>query len=1051
MGNLSVFFIERPIFAMVISIVVVILGGLSIPLLPVESTPNITPPTVEVSTSYPGADAQVVMETVAQPIEQEVNGVEDMLYMSSKSSSAGNMDLTVTFEVGTDVDMAAVLTQNRVAIADPKLPEEVKKQGVTTKKKSTAIVQMISISSPDSTYDELYLSNYVTTQIKDVLARVEGVGEVVVFGAKDYGMRIWLNPDLLKARGLTTEDVIGALREQNVQVAAGKLGEPPNPAGLNFEYTLTTRGRLSSVADFEEIIVKTGETGQLVRIKDVARVELGAQSYAWYSQLDGAPAISLALYQLPGSNALGVAEGARAVMEELGERFPPGLEWSIPFDSTRYIQASIAEVIETLVVAILLVILTVYVFLQDFRATLVPAITIPVSLIGTFAVMLATGQSINNLTLFGLILAIGIVVDDAIVVVENATRLMDEEGLSAKEATSKAMGEIAGAIVATTLVLLAVFAPTLVMPGLTGRLYRPFAITISVATIFSSINALTLSPALCGMLLRPTPSQRGWFFTRFNDVFERATGGYMRIVQLAVRRTVIVMVLFVGVVVATVFGFSNLPAGFVPSEDEGYFFVNAQLPNAASLDRTEALMDQVNEILMATPGVQSVVTVGGYSILEAVQGPNYGMNVVTLEPWGERGPDLTMWDVLGQVQPQLAGLDEAIVFGFGPPPIQGLGAAGGFQMELQDRGGVGLIQLETFANDLVAAGTANPALTRMNQSFRANVPQLFIDVDREKAKTLGIPLQSIFNTLQANLGSAYVNDFNMFGRTWRVMVQADQEYRARARDISRLEVRTAAGRMVPLSTLVSVKDSVGPQTVSRFNMFPSATVTGEPMPGFSEGQAVDTIESLAENLLPNSMGFEWSGVTQQQKAAGNLAPFIFALAIVMVFLFLAAQYESWGTPFAVLLSVPLAVLGAVLFTLARSFDNNVYTQVGLVLLIGLASKNAILIVEFAKQLREEGKPILEAATTAARLRFRPILMTAFSFILGVIPLVVASGAGARSRVSLGTAVFGGMLLVTIGGVFLVPVLYVIVQKLGEGRGSAEAETAAPGEPARTPS
>jgi len=1051
MGGFSQFFINRPIMAMVIAIVIVLLGGLSIPILPIESMPNITPPTVAVSTSYPGASAEVVVETVASPIEQEVNGVEEMLYMSSKSSSSGSMDLTVTFKVGTDVDMAAVLTQNRVAIADPKLPEEVKKQGVTTKKKSTAMVEMVAVLSPDGTFDELYLSNYVATQIKDVLARVNGVGEVKVFGAKDFGMRVWLNPNYLKARGLTTDDVIAALKEQNVQVAAGKLGEPPNPAGLNFEYTLTTKGRLVAVSDFEEIIVKTGESGQLVRLKDVARVELGAQTYAWYAQLDGAPTIAMGIYQLPGSNALGVAQGIKEAMDELAERFPQGMEWSIPYDATRYIEASIAEVISSLVIAILLVIFTVYIFMQDFRATVIPAVTIPVSLIGTFAVMLALGQSINNLTLFGLILAIGIVVDDAIVVVENATRLIDDEGMSPKEATAQAMTEIGGAIVATTLVLLAVFAPTMVMPGLTGRLYRPFAITISVATIFSSINALTLSPALCGMLLRGTPKKQGWFFTKFNQVFDRTTKGYTGVVRIALRRIAFMMILFVGVLVAMGFGFTKLPMGFLPSEDEGYFFINAQLPNAATLDRTEKVMDRVNEIMMATPGVQNVLTVGGYSMLDAVQGPNYGMSIVTLNPWDDRGRDLTLWDVLAHIQPQLSDIQEAVAFGFGPPPIQGLGSAGGFQMELQDLGGLGLIQLETFANDMVAAGNESPVLARLNQSFRANVPQFFIDIDREKAKRLGIPLQSIFNTLQANLGSAYVNDFNLFGRTWRVMVQADQNFRTREHDITRLEVRTAEGLMVPLSTLVTVESSVGPQTVTRFNMFPSAALTGEAAPGYSDGQAVAEIERLARERLPAAMSFEWSGITQQQKAAGNMAPLIFSLALIMVFLFLAGQYESWAAPFSVLLTVPLAVLGAVLLTMARGLDNNIYTQVGLVLLIGMASKNAILIVEFARQLRKEGKTLLEAAETAARLRFRPILMTAFSFILGVIPLVIASGAGARSRVSLGTAVLGGMFLVTVGGVFLIPVLYLMMERIAAKLGGKKknVEQAQPPQPSAT--
>lgn len=1032
MGGLSRFFIYRPIFAMVIAIVILLLGLLSIPILPIESVPNITPPTVKVSTSYPGASAEVLAETVAQPIEQEVNGVENMLYMSSKSPATGSMDLTITFAVGTDPDMAQVLAQNRVSIADPKLPAEVKQQGVVTKKQSTALVMVAALTSPDGRFDELYLSNYATTQVKDVLARVNGVGEVLMFGAKDYGMRIWLDPELLKARNLTTSEVLAALQEQNVQVAAGKIGEKPNPAGLNFEYTITTLGRLAEVSQFEQIIVKRGEEGQLVRMKDIARIELGAQSYAWYSELDGAPAISMGIYQLPGSNALGVAQGITAALEELSVRFPQGLEYSVPFDATLYIQASIKEVVTSLVIAVFLVIFSVYIFLQDFRTTIIPSVTIPVALIGTFAVMLVTGQSINNLTLFGLVLAIGIVVDDAIVVVENTMRIMDTEGLGPKEAVAKAMDEVGGAIVATTLVLLAVFAPTLVMPGLTGRMYRPFAITIAVATVFSSINALTLSPALCGMLLRPSSEAKepGWFFRQFNKYFDRISSSYGRTVSSLVRRTVIVMIFFAGLVAAMIFGFGRMPGGFVPSEDEGYFFVNVQLPNAASLDRTEEVMDLAFEQLQELPGVQNVITIGGYSLLDSVQGSNYGAAIVSLVPWDER--DHTVFELIGMVSAELGKMRQGSVFAFGPPPIQGLGSGSGFQMELQDLGGLGLRQLETFANDLVAAGYESGMITRLNQNFQANVPQLFIDVDREKAKRLDIPLQTIFDTLQTNLGSAYVNDFNLFGRTWRVMVQADQQFRSRISDIQRLEVRTADGLMVPLSTLVTVHETVGPSVINRFNMFPSATITGAPAPGYSEGQAVDEIERLANQILPSSMGFAWSGVTQQQKESGDVAVLIFSLALLMVFLFLAAQYESWATPMAVLLSVPMAILGAIIFTLLRGFDNNIYTQIGFVLLIGMSAKNAILIVEFAKQQRDEqGKSVIEAAREAARLRFRPILMTALSFLLGVIPLVIASGAGANSRVSLGTAVFGGMFLATVAGVFMIPWLYVVVQTTAE--------------------
>jgi HAE1 family hydrophobic/amphiphilic exporter-1 len=1028
----SRFFIYRPVFALVISIVIVILGLISIPTLPIESMPDITPPTVQVSTVFPGANAQVVEQTVTTPIEQQVNGVEDMIYMSSKSTSSGSMDLTVSFEIGTDVDMAAVLTQNRVSVAEPLLPEEVKRQGVTVKKKSTNMVLMVNLVSPDGTFDDLFLSNFATTRVKDVFSRVPGVGEVVMMGAKDFGMRIWLDPGQLKARGLTTDDVVAALREQNVQVAAGKIGAPPNPAGLNFEYAVTTLGRLETVEQFGNIIVRSGQAGELVRIRDVARVELGARDYSWYVQLDGMPSVGLAIYQLPGANALGVKEGIESELARLSESFPEGLEAVVAFDQTRYISASISEVVTTLIVAILLVVFTVFLFLQDFRTTLIPAVTIPVSLIGTFFVMKLTGMSINNLTLFGLVLAIGIVVDDAIIVVENTMRWIDEEGLAAKEAAAKAMEEVGGAIVATTLVLLAVFVPTALMPGLTGRLYQQFAITISIATVFSSVNALTLSPALAGIVLRPSPESRGRFFTWFNATFDRMSGGYSDVVSGVVRKTALMAGVFAATLLLTGLAFRLVPGGFIPDEDQGYFFVNLELPNGASVARTEAVLERINARMGAEAAVEHYITIGGYSFLNGVQGPNYGAVIASLRPWEER-PDAAdhVEAIIGRVQRFLFSIQEGTSFAFGPPPISGLGAASGFSMELQDRGGLGILNLERFANDIVAAGTASPVVTRLNQSFSTAVPQLFVDVDRERVKTYGIPLQTVFGTLQANLGSAYVNDFNLFGRTWRVMVQADDRFRSRPSDIARLEVRNAAGDMVPIGSLAQVRDTVGPQIITRFNMFPAASVTGVPNPGYSSGQATDEMERIAAAALPPQMGYEWSGVTFQQKAAGNLAPFIFGLAILFVFLFLAAQYESWSTPLAVLLSVPLAILGALVLTWVRAMDNNIYTQIGLVLLIGLAAKSAILIVEFAKQQREAGTPVVEAAETAARLRFRPILMTALSFILGVIPLVVASGAGAASRRSLGTAVFGGMLVATAAGIFLIPVLYVLVQGTAE--------------------
>jgi HAE1 family hydrophobic/amphiphilic exporter-1 len=1025
MGAFSSMFINRPIFAMVISIVIVLLGVLSIPLLPVSSMPDITPPTVKVTTSYPGANAEVVEETVTAPIEQQVNGVENMIYMASKSGGDGTLDLTVTFEIGTDPDMATVLTQNRVNIAMPVLPQEVSRQGVKVEKQSTQMVMAVALNAPDGRYDDIYLSNYATTQIKDVLARLEGVGQVQVFGAKDFGMRVWIDPAKLKARDLTSDELIRALQEQNVQVAAGQIGAPPTSTGQNFQYNITTLGRLTDVSQFENIIVKVGSQGEFVRVRDVARVELGAQNYTWYAEMDGAPAIVMGIYQLPGANAVSVADEVVSAMEELSLRFPQGLEYSVPFDTTRYIKQSIREVITTLLMAVVLVILVVFIFLQDWRATLVPTFAIPVSLVGTFGVLLASGFSINNLSLFGLILAIGIVVDDSIMVTENTIRVMDDEGVGPKEAAKKTMYEVGGAVVATTLVLLAVFIPTMVMPGLTGRLYRQFAATISAATVLSSVNALTLSPALCGLLLRPSSEagQKGRFFTWFNDRFDAITHRYMGLVDGGLRRPGRMMMAFGLMIVLMVFSFAAVPGGFVPGED----------------------------------------AIGGYSLLNGVAGANTGFSIATLDHWDDRpGFGLSLWGLLRSIQPQLGSIREGIVFAFPPPPIQGLGAAGGFEMQVQDRGGVGLLQMETFANDMVAQGNASPVLTRLNSNFRANVPQLFAEVDREKVKALGIPLQTVFNTLQANLGSAYVNDFNLFGRTWRVMAQADQQFRSRAQDIQRLEVRDAQGNMIPVGTLASVRDTVGPQTVNRFNLYRSATLTGGPAPGFSDGEATDEIERLAGQILPAQMAYEWSGVTFQQKAAGNLAPLIFSLAIIFGFLFLAAQYESWANPMSVMLSVPMAILGAMLLTLGRGviqpMENNIYTQIGIVLLIALSAKTAILIVEFAKQQHEQqGKGFIEAASEAARLRFRPILMTAFSFILGVIPLVVASGAGARSRVSLGTAVFGGMLIYTILGVFFIPTLYAVVENTwtklfrgGKAKEPASAPPVAPPGPPRPP-
>jgi len=1029
---MSRLFIHRPVLALVISLVILLAGGITIPLLPIEQTPDITPPTVVVSTTYPGASAEVVAETVAQPIEEQVNGVEGMLYMSSTSNNDGSYQLTVTFAVGTDVDMATVLVQNRVAIAMPKLPEEVKREGVSTQKRSTNMVLMVNMISPDGRFDEIYLSNYVGTRIKDELARVDGVGDVQVMGAKDYGMRIWLDPTKLKSLSLTTNDVVQAIQQQNVQVAAGQIGAPPAPKGQQFQYTVNTLGRLSSVEQFEDIIVKVGDDSRVVRVRDVARVELGAQSYNWTVELDEQPSIAVAIYQLPGANALNIAENIRAKMDSLAEDFPPGLDYDIAYDTTMFVNASIEEVINTLLIAIVLVIFTVYIFLQDFRTTLIPAVTIPVSLVGTFAVMMAIGLSINTLSLFGLVLAIGIVVDDAIVVVENTMRLIDDEKLPAKEAAAKAMDQVTGPVIATTLVLLAVFVPTAMMGGITGRLYRQFALTIATATLFSSVNALTLSPALCGLLLRPSPAKRGWFFSAFNWGFDKSTRGYIGTVGMLVRRAGLVMVVFAGLLAATVLLFDRVPGGFIPNEDQGYFLVNAQLPDGASLQRTQEVVDEINHVVKDMPGVAHVIAVSGYSGLDQLATINAGTLFVVLEPWGERNSgDLSVEGIIASVQPKLSNIEEAIVLAFSPPAIQGLGAAGGFDFRLQDRGDAGLVELQQTGDDLVASGSQDPRLTRMNNNFRATVPQLYADVDRVQAKKLNIPLPTVFSTMQAYLGSAYVNDFNLFNRTYKVLVQAEGKYRSRISDIQNLDVRNEQGQMIPLRTVLNVRDTAGPKTVYRYNMYPAATITGQAAGMFSSGEAVTAIEQLATETLPPAMGYQWSGETYQQLEAGNMAPVIFSLAIIFVYLFLAAQYESWTIPVAVMLSVPLAILGAMLATYVRMLDNNVYTQIGLVLLIGMSAKSAILIVEFAKQRRAEGAGIIDAAVEASRLRFRAILMTAFSFILGVIPLVVASGAGAASRWALGTAVFGGMLAATVLGVFLIPVLYVVVQGTSE--------------------
>ncbi len=1027
----SLFFIKRPIFAAVISIVIVVLGLVSLFSLPIARYPDLAPPTIQVSAVYPGADAKTVSETVAATIEKEVNGVEGMIYMSSVNGNDGSMNLTVTFEPGTDLDSANVLVQNRVSKAEPRLPEEVKRTGVTVKKKSTDTVMFIGLVSPNGTYDAAYLSNYANLRIRDDLSRVPGVGDVTVFGVGEFSMRLWLDPDLLRARNLAATDVLAAVREQNIQVAAGRVGAAPAPEGTAFEYILSTQGRLSEAEEFENIIVRTAGEGGTIRLRDVARVELGSDSYAINSRLNGAPSATFAIYQIPGSNLMEVAAGVRAKVAELATSFPGDVEARVVYDSTEVITSSIKEVILTLIATLILVVLTVFLFLQNFRATLIPTITIPVALIGTFAVLLAMGYSLNILTLFGLVLVIGIVVDDAIIVVEN-TFVHLEKGLSGKDAAAAAMKEVSGPVVATTLVLLAVFVPTAAMGGITGTMFQQFAVTIAIATVLSSINALTLSPALCGILLKPGQKEPRGFFKLFNRSVAVSNKGYRGIVRVCLRFAPIGVLAFVLMTGGSILGLKSLPTGFVPQEDEGYCMIGIQLPDGATLERTLDVMAKVEQIVAGIDGTVDCATIAGYSVIDGSAAANSGFCVVTFKNWDQRkSPALHQQAIIQELQRRLFSIQEAGAFAFPMPSLPGVGVSGGFTFMLQDKEGIGLDQLQAVSNEMIAAAAADPALAGVRTTFRASVPQIYVDIDREQVKRTGTSMSSVFETLQVNLGSAYVNDFTLFGRVFKVTAQADAPFRDEPGDINALHLRGADGRMIPLGAVAELRDVLGPQNVTRFNMLPAVKILGGPAPGASSGAAMDTMESLARTTLPASTTYSWSELSYQQKQAATGLAAIFGFAILMVYLVLAAQYESWTLPISVCLAVPAALLGAFLAVKLRGMENNVYTQIGIILLIAMATKTAILLTEFAKLKRDEGMTIRDAALAAVELRFRAVMMTALSFVLGVIPLLIASGAGAESRKVLGTAVFGGMIASTLVSLAAVPMLYFVIQTISE--------------------
>ena len=1036
----SHFFIDRPIFAMALSILVVLAGGVAYLTLPVAQYPEIVPPTVQIQATYPGADPQVLADTVAAPIEEQVNGVENMLYLSSQMTSDGNVTITVTFSLGTDIDKAQVLVQNRVSIAQARLPQEVQALGVSTLKQSPNLLMVVNLVSPDGTYRPEYVSNYALTQVKDPLSRLYGVGNVQIFGERDYSMRIWLDPNRMYGHSLTVNDVISAVQAQNLQVAAGQLGAEPARKGTEFTLTINTLGRLITPDQFKQIIVKRGSNGQIVYLADVADVELGAANYSTTSSLDGKPSIALGMYQLPGSNALAASKAVRAKMNELSAFFPAGLEYRIVYDPTQFVQESVNAVYHTLFEAVILVFIVVLVFLQSWRATIIPLLAVPVSLIGTFGVMAALGFSLNNLSLFGLVLAIGIVVDDAVVVVENVERNI-EEGLEPKAATRKAMDEVGGPVVVIAVVLSAVFIPTAFVSGITGQFYRQFALTIAVSTLISAFNSLTLSPALAALLLKGKGAKPdlftrvldlvlGWFFRGFNSTFSATMTGYSRIVGRLLRLSVVVLPVYLGLLFLTGGGFEIVPSGFIPTQDQGYLVVLGQLPDGASLQRTEVAREQLSSIIRKMPGVDHTVEIGGFYVLDASNRTNTLTFFVTLKPFAERENNAAQsaTSILAAIRRQANQIPDALVLAFPPPPVQGIGNAGGFKLQIEDRRSAGLAALNEAANAVIAKARQQPGLAGLFTSYRYNVPQIHLDIDRRKAETLDVPVNSVFSALQTYLGSDYINDFNFLGRVYEVYAEAGPQFRDKVENIRQLYTRNNSGEMVPLGTLLNVRETVGPDKVMHYNLYPSADINGATLPGVSSGQAIQMMEQICRETLPPQFGFEWTELSLQQILAGNSAVYIFPLCVVFVFLVLAGLYESWALPVSIILIVPMCLLAAITGVFLRQMDNNIFTQIGFVVLVGLACKNAILIVEFAKQEIDRGRDRFTAATYAARLRLRPILMTSFAFTLGVLPLVVAKGPGAEMRQALGTAVFSGMIGVTLFGIFLTPVFFSVIMK-----------------------